>query len=154
MWLYNLWGFFFFFGFFRATPLAYGSSLARGSNQSYSCQAIPEAQQCQIRAASATYTAAHGNAGSLTHCAGSGIETASSWMLVRFINHWAMEGTPRICVLNHILYCPLRGPVGHWGSSSLPASFDGGSGCPNERLQRMPKGWWIHGLSTWRLFHS
>ena len=33
------------------------------------------------------YTTAHGSAGSLTHRAMPGIETASSWILVRFINH-------------------------------------------------------------------
>ena len=39
-----------------------------------------------IRAASATYTTAHGNAGSLTHGLRPGIEPASSWFLVRFIS--------------------------------------------------------------------
>ena len=35
---------------------------------------------------SANYTTAHGNTGSLTHCARPGIEPASSWMLVRFVS--------------------------------------------------------------------
>ena len=45
----------------------------------------PEPEHCQIRATSVTYTAAHGNAGSLTHCEGPGIKPVSSWILVRFI---------------------------------------------------------------------
>ena len=44
--------------------MAYGSSWARGSNQSCSCQLTPQPQQWQIQAMSSTYTAAHGNAGS------------------------------------------------------------------------------------------
>ena len=39
------------------------------------------------------YTTAHSNAGSLTHWARTGIKPVSSWILVRFINHWAMKGT-------------------------------------------------------------
>ena len=38
-----------------------------GSNRSYSCQPTPQLQQRAIQAESVTYTAAHGNAGSLTH---------------------------------------------------------------------------------------
>ena len=67
---------------FRATCAAYGSYQARRSNRSYSCQSTPQPQKCRIRAASATCTAAHGNAGSLTHWARPGIEPASSWILV------------------------------------------------------------------------
>ena len=57
---------------FRAAPAAYGGSQARGligptaAGLHYSCQLTPQAQQCQIQAVSATYTTAHGNAGSLT----------------------------------------------------------------------------------------
>ena len=43
------------FFLFMATPAAYGSSRARGSNQSCSCQPMPHAQPCQIPAASPTY---------------------------------------------------------------------------------------------------
>ena len=50
------WGDFFFLC--RAIPKAYGGSQARGSNQSCICQSIPQMQQCQIRAVSATYTTA------------------------------------------------------------------------------------------------
>ena len=52
-------------------------------------------QQHGIRATSATYTTANGNTGSLTHWARPGIESVSSWILVGFINHRAMMGTPR-----------------------------------------------------------
>ena len=47
-----------------------------------------------IWAESATYTTAHGNAGSLTHWARPGIEPKTSWFLVEFVNHWATTGTP------------------------------------------------------------
>ena len=43
-----------------------------------------------------------GGARSLTHWERPGIKPASSWMLVRFINHWAMMGTP-FCLLS---VCP------------------------------------------------
>ena len=39
-----------------------------------------------MRAASATHTTAHGNAGSLTHWVRPGIEPATSWFLVRFVS--------------------------------------------------------------------
>ena len=41
--------------------------IPRGSNWSYSCLPTPQPQQHQIRAASATYTTAHGNTRFLTH---------------------------------------------------------------------------------------
>ena len=70
---------FFFFFLFMAAPAAYGHSQARG------CRPTRHPQQRRIRAASATYTTAHGNATSLTHWARPGIEPASSqqqcWVL-------------------------------------------------------------------------
>ena len=45
-----------------------------------------EPQQCQIQAASATYTTAQGKAGSLTHWARLGIEPKTSWFLVGFVS--------------------------------------------------------------------
>jgi len=56
------------------------------SSMSCSCQPQPQPQQHGIWAASATYTTAHRNTGSLTHWARPGIELASSWMLVRFVS--------------------------------------------------------------------
>ena len=56
--------FFFFclFAFSRAAPTAYGGQMG-----AVDAKPKPELQQCRIQAASATYTTAHGNAGSLTH---------------------------------------------------------------------------------------
>ena len=65
-----------------------------GSNRSCSHWPSPEPQQRRIQAASATYTIAHGNAGSLTYWARPGIKPATSWFLVGFVNHWATTGTP------------------------------------------------------------
>ena len=45
---------------------------------------MPQTQQHQIQATSATYTTTYSNARSLTHWVRPGIEPASSWMLVRF----------------------------------------------------------------------
>ena len=59
--------FFFFFVFSRATPSAYGGSQARGLIGAVVAKPAPEPQLRRIRAASATHTTAHGNAGSLTH---------------------------------------------------------------------------------------
>ena len=54
----------------------------------------PEPQQLGIRAASATYTVAHSNARSWTHWVRPGINPATSWFLVRFINHCTTMGSP------------------------------------------------------------
>jgi len=66
----------------------------QGSNWSYSHWPTPEPQQHQIRAASATYITAHGNARLLTHWTRAGTEPATSWFLVGFVNHCATTGTP------------------------------------------------------------
>ena len=68
----------FFVYFFRVTPLTYGTSQARG----------------RIGAAVTGLHHSHSNVGSLTHWARPGIEPTSSWILVRFLNHWAVKGTP------------------------------------------------------------
>ena len=52
--------------FFRAAPTAYGGSQARVKSELQPL-AYTTATATQIQAASATYTTAHGNAGSLTH---------------------------------------------------------------------------------------
>ena len=70
---------------FRAAGVAHGRSQARGKNLSCSCQPTPQPQQCQIQVVSSTYTTAHGNTRSLTHWARSGIEPASSWILLGFL---------------------------------------------------------------------
>ena len=63
----------------------------------------PEPQQCWIQAASATYTTAHSNTGSLTHWARPEIEPLSSWILVRFINRWATMGTPQLLLFKRLM---------------------------------------------------
>ena len=59
--------------------------LGQGSNHSCSSWPTPQPQQHQIRAVSATYTGAHGNARCLTHWTGPGIKPTSSWILVGFV---------------------------------------------------------------------
>ena len=56
--------------------------------------ATPQPQQHGILAMSLIYTAAQGNAGSLTHRAGPAIEPASSWMLVRFLTAEPQQELP------------------------------------------------------------
>ena len=55
--------------FFLAAPAAYGSSQARGCTGAGSCWSAPQPQQRRIWAASETYPAPRGKAGSLTHWA-------------------------------------------------------------------------------------
>uniref|UniRef100_A0A8W4FL86 Uncharacterized protein n=1 Tax=Sus scrofa TaxID=9823 RepID=A0A8W4FL86_PIG len=76
----------------RPTHCSYGGSQARGRIGVVA--AGLHHSHSRLRAASATYTTAYGNAGSLTHGARPGIEPASSWFLVGFVNHWATTGTP------------------------------------------------------------
>ena len=73
---------------FRAAPATYVKFPGSGSNQSCSCQASPQPQERRIWAASVTYTIAHGNVGSLTHGARTGIEPAPSWILAGFVEPW------------------------------------------------------------------
>lgn len=44
-----------------------------------------------------------------------------------------------VCDLHHVLYCLLRGPAEHRGSSAPLELLDDGSGCQNERPWRMAK---------------
>ena len=80
-----LWLFFWHGG----TSAAYRSSQARGQIGGIAASLC----YSQIQAMSATYTTVHSNAGSLTHWVRPGIEPASSWILVGFVNRWAMTGT-------------------------------------------------------------
>ena len=69
-----------------ATLAAHGSSQARGPIGAAAAPTPqPQPQQGQMPAASATYTTARGNAGSLTHRARPGIRPSSSWILAGFI---------------------------------------------------------------------
>ena len=56
---------------------------------------VPQARG-RIGAAAAGQHHSHSNAGSLNHWARPGIEPTSSWVLVRFLNHWATAGTLRM----------------------------------------------------------
>ena len=108
---------------FRATPVSYGGSQATdpvGTVVTSLCQShsntgsklrlqptpqlMSEPRQRGIRAASATYATAHSNAGSLTHWARAGIEPATSWFLVGFVNHCATTGTPTMFNFNSIFF--------------------------------------------------
>jgi len=80
-----------------------------GSNQSYSCWSTSQPQQCQIPAMSVTYTASHGNAGSLTHRMKPGIKPATSWFLVGFVS------TPPRQEL--LIFCLFRGAPKAYGGS-------------------------------------
>ena len=57
---------FFFFLLFRATPVAYGSSWARGQIGATAAGLHHSHSQRRIQATSVTYTTTHGNTGSLT----------------------------------------------------------------------------------------
>ena len=68
----------FFFFFFRATPMTYRSSQARGRIGAAVAGLHHSHSHTRPEPMSATYTTADGNAGSLTHWVGSGIEPVSS----------------------------------------------------------------------------
>ena len=79
-------------------------AVADGLHHSHSQSGIP--------AASANYTTARDNARSLTHWARPGIEPATSWFLVGFVNHWATTGTPTDLFLSeHIVWSRNYAPV-------------------------------------------
>ena len=104
--------FFFFFCLFRAAPSAYGSSQARGPIGA-TAAGLHHSHSTARSKLHVTYTTVHGISGLLTHLARPGIEPVSSWILVGFVNHWAMTETPKsvfsICCVKFysILYIPL-----------------------------------------------
>ena len=105
---------------FRATPLAYGDSQARGLVGAAAAGHC-HTQQLRIQAASVTYTTAHGNAASLTHWARPEIEPTSSWMLVRFVNCWATTGTPQVSSFKGTnLFMKAPSPWPHYLPKVLP----------------------------------
>ena len=68
-----------------------------GLNGRCRCQPTSQPQKRRIQeATSATYTTTHSNAGSSIHRVRLGFEPASSWIIVGFINYWAMTGTPGV----------------------------------------------------------
>ena len=94
--------FFFFFLLFRATLVAFVTRL--GVKAELQLTAYTTATATQDPSHICYYPTAHGNTGSLTHWARPWTEPASSWILVGFVNRWAMTETPRILNL-----CSLHG---------------------------------------------
>ena len=86
-----------FLPFSRAAPTAYGGSQ---SNQSCSRRPTPQPQQRRIRAVSATYTTAHGNAGSLNPLSKARDPTCNLMVPSRIRFHCAMTGTPHDVCFN------------------------------------------------------
>ena len=113
--------FFCLFLFLWAAPAAYGGSQARDRIGAVAAGSTPEPQQRGIQAASATYTAAHGNAGWLTHGARAGTELTTTWFLVRFVNHCARTGTPVVAFLGPRLQHIKVPSLGVQSELQLPA---------------------------------
>ena len=87
--------FFFFFFLVGGLYLWYMEVLRLGVESELIGQPTLQPQQLSIRVKSATYTTAHGNTRSLTHWLRPGIESASSWLLLRFIStvpQWKFHG--------------------------------------------------------------
>ena len=122
--------FFFFSYFLKAKPTAYGRSQARGQIRATDADLQP--QQRGIWAASATYTTDHSNIKSLTHWVRSGIESMSSWILVRFIN---AEAWKELLIVSNVVYYIWWGILvtveakhewwqGFYGKISVPSAYD------------------------------
>ena len=91
----------------------------------------PQQQQHQKQATSAAYTAACGNAGSLTHGARPGIEPASSWTLCQVLNPLSHNENPRVKLLR-------------WGVSP------GWSQKGRSKIWGWRRNWWAMLASGWR----
>ena len=88
--------------------MPYGGSQARGSNQSCSCRPAPQPQQRWIQAASVIYTTAHCNTqilNPLSKARGRTHIPTFSWILVGFVNCWAVMGTPFFFIININFFC-------------------------------------------------
>ena len=85
-----------------------------------------------------TYTAAHGNAGSLTHCARPEIQPASLWILVGFLTPWAMTG-----ISQQLFVCGLFMVPGKTVQVVLGTKR---AGHAKTRVLEQP----CHWLATWR----
>ena len=86
-----LFSFLFFFFAFWAAPVAYGRSQA-GSPIRTTAAGLCHSHS-NARAELHLHPTPQLTAGSLAHWARPGIEPASSWILVAFINRWAKKGT-------------------------------------------------------------
>ena len=96
-----------YFLLFRAVPMTRNFP-GYGSHQSHSCWPTPQPWQCQIPAASATYTTACSNTRPLTHWARPEIKPTSLWILVRFLTCQATAGTPWEYILNLYLLLQVK----------------------------------------------
>ena len=83
--------FFFFFLLFRAATMAYESSQARGRISRLTPQPQQPWDPSHYLWPTPQLTAMPD---SLTHWARPGFNPTSSWILVEFVNHWDMKGTP------------------------------------------------------------
>ena len=102
-----------FFWLFRAAPVAYRDSQARGRIRGIATGLHHSSQQRHIGAPSGTYTTVHSNIGSLTHWVRTGIKP--SWILVGFVYCWAMKRTPFYFNPFYMYYfCLSWVSVHHW----------------------------------------
>ena len=85
----------FLFFLFKAAPVPHGSSQPRGQIRAASASPHHSHSRLGSKPVSATYTMAHGNAGSLTHWESPGIKPMSSRVLPGFITCWHTIGFPR-----------------------------------------------------------
>ena len=76
----------------RTTPAVYGGSQARGQIGAIAAS-LCHSHNWGIQAASVTYTVAQEQCGSLTHWVRPGIDSVSSWILVRLVNRGGTTGT-------------------------------------------------------------
>ena len=81
--------------FFRAVPMAYGSSQTRGPIGA-AAASLYHSHDNVGSEPHAAYTTAHGNDGSLTHWSRPGIEPSSSWIVVCFITTEPWQECPKI----------------------------------------------------------
>ena len=99
----------FFFHLLRAAPRAYRASQARGQIRAVASSLHYSHRNTGSKLPLRPTPTAHSNARSLTHWMRPGIEPTSSWILVRFINHWTMMGTPTFRLLISTS-CPILLP--------------------------------------------
>ena len=90
-----LWLFFFLIFFCLLGPHLQHMGVPRlGVKSELQLLAYATATTTRVQAVSASYTTVHSKVRSLTHWVRPGIKPASSRILVRIVNHWAMKGTP------------------------------------------------------------
>ena len=107
----------------------------------YSCQPIPQPQQCGIWALSGTHTTAQSNARSLTHWEGPGIKPTFSWILVGFVSfapQWERQFRTFLCheFLEYLPWArPSRWEQGCWNTGPQDPRYPLGA-LNDSRLRR------------------